>query len=74
MHKQSSNSSKYIFPKLSSDNKRITTPKNNFKKFNFDINNNNNNKFLQKNLLNIVKNVIVIYANIVFLLMIKIIL
>ena len=49
MHKQSSNSSKYIFPKLSSDNKRITTPKNNFKKFNFDINNNNNNKFLQKN-------------------------
>ena len=42
MHKQSSNSSKYIFPKLS-DNKRITTPKNNYKKFNFDI----NNKFLK---------------------------
>ena len=44
MFKQSSHSSKFNFPKLSGD-KRITTPKNNFKKFNFDI----NNKFIQKN-------------------------
>jgi len=45
MYKQSSHSSKYLFPRLSND-KRITTPKNNFKKFNFDI---NSTKLSQKN-------------------------
>ena len=50
MHKQSSNNSKFIFPQIS-NNKRITTPKNNFKKFNFDINNKYNikqNSFCKK--------------------------
>ena len=44
MYKQSSQTSKYILPKIS-NNKRITTPKNNFKKFKFDL----NNKFTTKN-------------------------
>ena len=44
MYKQSSQTSKYILPKIS-NNKRITTPKNNFKKFNFDL----NDKFISKN-------------------------
>ena len=50
MHKQSSNNSKFIFPQVC-NNKRITTPKNNFKKINFDINNKLNlkkNSFCKK--------------------------
>ena len=51
MFKQSSETAKIIFPKLSNI-KRITTPKHNFNRFNFDINNNNNNnKYLNKNTL-----------------------
>ena len=77
MYKQSSQTSKYILPKIS-NNKRITTPKNNFKKFKFDL----NNKFTTKNsicekhrepFINFVKIVIVTYANIVSLLTIIII-
>ena len=48
MFKQSSETAKIIFPKLSNI-KRITTPKHNFNRFNFDIN--NNNKYLNKNTL-----------------------
>ena len=44
MYKQSPKTTNYIFPKIS-NTKRITTPKNNFKKFKFDL----NNKFSTKN-------------------------
>ena len=44
MYKQSPKLSNYIFPKISNV-KRITTPKHNFKKFNFDL----NYKFSTKN-------------------------
>ena len=82
MFKQSSETAKIIFPKLSNI-KRITTPKHNFNRFNFDINN-NNNKYLNKNtlckkhqepypLLNFAKIVISIYARFVYILMIMII-
>ncbi len=46
MFKQSSETAKIIFPKLSNI-KRITTPKHNFNRFNFDINNNNNKQSIQ---------------------------
>ena len=43
MYKQSPKNSNYVFPRLSNI-KRITTPKNCFKKFNFDINSKKYNK------------------------------